>query len=262
MYLGLNHTGKIMIVTFGAFLLYWVLDDLYFNRLRSYLDLFIGQRGISHILAYTLSALPLLFGVWLVHKKWNFARYLGLNGNIGKALLLSGVFTAPMFIGYYLAFDVNTEITVNQLLVSVIAAGFFEEVFFRGFLFGQLYRFTRMGFVPAIFIGALWFGAIHLYQSHDLNSALGIFGITFLGAVLFGWLYTEWENNLWMAIFSHSLMNLSWLLFSVDENAMGGWYANLFRLISIVLMILLTIYSKSHKNRSMAINRRTIWMKK
>lgn len=213
MYLGLNHTGKIMIVTFGAFLLYWVLDDLYFNRLRSYLDLFIGQRGISHILAYTLSALPLLFGVWLVHKKWNFARYLGLNGNIGKALLLSGVFTAPMFIGYYLAFDVNTEITVNQLLVSVIAAGFFEEVFFRGFLFGQLYRFTRMGFVPAIFIGALWFGAIHLYQSHDLNSALGIFGITFLGAVLFGWLYTEWENNLWMAIFSHSLMNLSWLLF-------------------------------------------------
>jgi len=226
------------------------------------LDLFIGQRGVSHILAYTLSALPILLGVWLVHKKWNFAQYLGLNGKIFKALLFSAAATAPMFIGYYLAFDVNTEITVNQLLISVIAAGFFEEVFFRGFLFGQLYRFTRLGFVPAIFIGALWFGAIHLYQSHNLNSALGIFGITFLGAVLFGWLYTEWENNLWVAIFSHSLMNLSWLLFSVDENAMGGWYANLFRLISIVLMILLTIYSKSHKNRSMAINRRTIWMKK
>ena len=261
MYLVLNHTGKIMIITFGTFLLYWVLDGLYFNALRSQFDLYIGQRGISHMMAYTLSALPILFGVWLVHRKWNFARYLGLDGEPFKALLFSMVATAPMFVGYYLAFDVNTEISVDQILISVVAAGFFEEVFFRGFLFGQLYRFTRLGFIPAIFFGALWFGGIHLYQSHDLISALGIFGITFLGAVLFGWLYIEWDNNLWVPIFSHTLMNLSWLLFSVDENAMGGWYANIFRLISIVLMVLLTIYSKSLKDRSMEIDRWTLWIK-
>lgn len=261
MNLNLGYTGRTVIITFGAFLLYWVLDSLYFNVLRSQLDLLIGQRGISHMMAYTLSALPILLGVWFVHKKWDFMQFLGLNGSILKAVLFSITATAPMFIGYYLLFDLNTEITVNQVLISVVAAGFFEEVFFRGFLFGQLYRFTRLGFVPAIFFGALWFGGIHLYQSHDLNSALGIFGITFLGAVLFGWLYIEWDNNIWVAIFSHTLMNLSWLLFAVDENAMGGWYANIFRLISIVLMVLLTIYSKNLKDRSMTIDRRTLWIK-
>ena len=35
------------------------------------------------------------------------------------------------------------------------------------------------------------FGSVHLYQGHDAISALAAFGITFLGAIYFSWMYVE-----------------------------------------------------------------------
>ncbi len=49
------------------------------------------------------------------------------------------------------------------------------------------------------------------------------------------------------------IMNLSWILFKVSENALGGFYTNSFRIITIALSIIITIYY--HKKRGLKIKR-------
>jgi predicted exporter len=97
-----------------------------------------------------------------------------------------------------------------------------------------------------------------LYQGTELSELIGILLITFLGGILYAWVYIEWNNNLWVPIFLHLFMNLSWGLFSVAENALGGTYANIFRLITILLIIGLTIAYKIRAKLDFEINKRTL----
>jgi hypothetical protein len=57
-----------------------------------------------------------------------------------------------------------------------------------------------LGFILSVLLGALLFGFIHLYQGSELTEWAGIFLITFSGAILFAWVYTEWNFNLWMGL--------------------------------------------------------------
>src|SRR5690606_32665538 len=165
-------------------------------------------------------------------------------------------------IGYAIVFDISTELSVNTILIGVIAAGFFEELFFRGFLFGQLFRNTTLGFLPSVLFGALFFGSLHLYQSTDVMELTGIFLITFLGGILFAWVYAEWNYSLWVPIFLHMLMNFAWELFSVSSNALGDVYANVFRVLTIALIIILTILYKKGKKMPLAIDKNNLWIQK
>jgi hypothetical protein len=54
-----------------------------------------------------------------------------------------------MFIGFAFAFEFNADMTLNEVMIMVISAAFFEELFFRGVLFGQIYRYTKFGFISA-----------------------------------------------------------------------------------------------------------------
>ena len=166
-----------------------------------------------------------------------------------------------MFVGFALVMPFNTTLSLNTVVISVLCAGFFEELYFRGFLFGQLYRYTSWGFIPAVIIGATLFGLVHLYQGNDWLESLGIFLVTFMGGVLFAWLYTEWNYNLWIAIFLHALMNLSWEMFSVSESALGGWYPNVCRALTIFLIIAGTINYKLRKGIPMQITKVLLFRK-
>lgn len=166
--------------------------------------------------------------------------------------------TMPMFIGFALLFDFNSNISLNRILVSVVAAGVFEELYFRGFFFGQLYRYTWLGFIPSVFLGAVIFGIVHLYQGEELGELISIFLVTSLGAILFSWVYVEWDYNLWVPICLHMLMNLAWELFSVSDNALGDVYSNIFRAVTITLIIVLTIVYKKRKGKPLSINKSTI----
>jgi uncharacterized protein len=166
-----------------------------------------------------------------------------------------------MLVGYALKFSLNKELSFNTIIINTISSAFFEEIIYRAFLFGQLYRFTRLGFLPSVFLGSLLFGAAHLYQSTDINELVGIFSITLLGSVLFSWIYAEWEFNLWTAIFLHCLMNLYWLIFDVDVSALGSTYANIFRFSTVFLAIIGTFLYKEKKKIPFEITRRTWWMK-
>jgi len=257
----MTNSSKNILIVFLSFGIYFILDALYFKIIRNWLFELTNQYGISHIITYVISGIPLYLGTYAIINTKSIFESFGLNKSIIKGFIFSLLCTLPMFIGFSFLFDFNPHISLNTFLISIVAAGFFEELFFRGFLFGQLYKYTKLGFIPAVFFGALYFGFIHLYQSTIILELIEIFLITFLGGIIFAWVYIEWNFNLWVPIFLHLLMNLSWEMFSVSDNVLGGVYSSVFRIISIGLIIFLTILYKKKKGIPLTVNKNTILLK-
>ena len=244
---------QVIWITLISFGLYFIIDELYFHSFREWINNYIGNIGVSHVLVYFIVGLPIFIGTIILHKFNRFRASLGLNGSLPTALLFGLACTLPMFVGYSLAMPFNSSLSLNTIMISVISAAFFEELYFRSFLFGQLYRYTPWGFLPAVLLGAIIFGIVHLYQGNGWGEVLGVFLITFFGGILFAWVYAEWHFNIWIPIFLHLLMNLSWEMFDVSESALGGWYANICRALTIALIIFGTIYYKRGKREPMEI---------
>ena len=110
---------------------------------------------------------------------------------------------------------------VDPLLRYALFPGVFEEILYRAFLFGFLYRFARWGFLPAALIGAVIFGAAHISADGDWTEALSIFAITAIGGFWFAWLYAEWDYNIWVPAGLHVLLNAWWEIFIIADNAVG-----------------------------------------
>ncbi|MCK8520413.1 CPBP family intramembrane metalloprotease [Aquimarina sp. D1M17] len=258
----MNATIKNLLIIILSFGLYFIFDDLYFKDLRKWFVVQTNQLGISHLLTYMITGIPLFLGTLLIGKRTDFFQNLGLNKSLFKGFLFALICTLPMFIGFGVVFELNTTIKIDTILIGVVAAGFFEELYFRGFLFGLPFRKTKLGFILSVLFGALYFGSLHLYQSTELYELLGIFLITFLGGILFAWVYAEWNFNIWVPIFLHMLMNLAWELFSVSDNALGGIYSNVFRLLTIALVINTTILYKKRKGIKLTVNKKTLLFQK
>ncbi len=257
----MSKTFKVVLITLISFGVYFFLSESYFKNLRALVNEYINQFGVSHIISYAVLGVPIFLGVLFLNNKVDFIKSLGLRKSFFQGAGIALLCTMPMFIGYAVLFDFDSTISWDAILVSVIAAGFFEELYFRGFLFGQIFRLSRLGFVSSVFFGALLFGLAHLYQGTGYSQTLGIFLVTFLGGILFAWVYVEWNFNLWVSIFLHLFMNLSWELFTVSDNALGGVYSNVFRIITIVSIIVITIVYNRRGGGQLKINRGTIWMK-
>ncbi len=255
-------TFKVLSITSLCFLAYYLFSDFVFTELRSFLTPILSSRGIAHNLAYIIVGFPLFIGVFILHGRKEFWTSLGISTGFITALVMALICTSPMLIGYAIVFPFNTDIDLNKILIGAVAAAFFEELYFRGFLFGQLFRFSKFGFIPSISIGAILFALGHMYQSQDPLVLLGVFLTTFLGAILFAWAYVEWKDNLWVPIFLHFFMNLFWMLFSAGDDALGGIWSNVFRVLTIVLIIVGTIVYKRRKGLKLAVNRSNIWMRR
>lgn len=257
----MKQTTKTLLLIALSFGVYFILDASYFMPLKSALFKATNHLGISHMATYTISIIPLLLGTLLITGRSGFFISLGLHKPILKSFFFALGCTLPMYLGFGFLFKINPEISTNSILISVVAAGFFEEFIFRGFLFGLLFQKTRLGFLPAVLFSALYFGLLHLYQSSELLELIGIFTVTFLGGILFAWVYVEWKFTIWVPILLHALMNLSWELFSVSENALGSLYANVFRFLTIALIIGLTVLFKRKMGYKLAVNRKNLLKK-
>lgn len=256
-----NQSLKIILLIFISFATYYLLFSN-FKSIKIEIDKITQQGLISYILSYLIVGIPIFLGTFLIDKRTSIIKSFGLSANILTAVWTSILFTLPMFLGGLSFFKFSQQIDIENLIAGTIVAGFMEELYFRGFLFGQLFRKTNFGFIPAIFFGALIFASGHLYQSQNISELFGIFAITFFGAVFFAWLYVEWNYNLWVPIFTHTLMNLSWHLFEVDNSALGDVKANLFRGLTILTAILFTIVYKKNRKKKLTVNRQTILKKK
>ncbi len=213
---------------------------------------FYGRMLYSYLwwLIPVLLAVGYLFGFRDVFKN------IGLQKGFLTGLLFSVVAVLPMLISSAVVGQLNEDLDMGSLIHKTAIAGFMEEFLFRGFLFGILFRKLGWGFVPASILGAMIFGIGHIYQGSTFLEMMGVFFVTAAGAVWLAWLFIEWDGNLWVPIFLHILMNLSWVLFEVSNNALGGFYSNLFRLITIAMTVVVTIYY--HKKRGLRISKNNL----
>lgn len=251
---------KAIIITIICFGLYLIAKD-YFATIKTSLDQITHIGLLSYILTYAILSIPILMGTFLISPKLNIFDSLGLFHNPFRSFVIALIFALPMLLGGLFFFQFNTEVSISTIIGKTLIIGLVEELFFRGFLFGQIYKHTRLGFISAIIIGALIFASGHLYQSQDSTELVGIFFVTFMGAVLFAWLYVEWNYNLWVPIFLHALMNLAWLIFDMDGTALGGMLPNIFRGLTIALAIILTIIYKKRQQQKLAITREKLIVK-
>ena len=252
---------RILAIVLVCFSLYFFTDEYAFTTVRIWFFENISVWSLSHILTYLVFGIPLFIGTIFIGGRTNFFEALGLSKSITEGFLYALLFTLPMFVGYAIVFQFNQELTVNRVLISAVSAGFFEELYFRAFLFGMIFRYTRLGFFPSVILGALIFGSVHLYQSQDVGTLIGILITTSMGAVFFAWLYSEWKFNLWIPIFLHLFMNLAWMMFDVSENAFGNTWANVFRYSTIAFAVIFTIRNTVKSGQEMVINKKTLWLK-
>jgi len=258
----MNKTIRLFSITIITFIVYYTLSKIYFWDFNDWLILFLHNETISYIVAYLTLGIPLYLGILIIHKKELFFESLGLKGSFKNALIFTLLVTSPMLIGNAIGYQINSELKLESIVIGAIFSAFIEELFYRGYLFGQIFRYTKIGFIPTIFFGALLFASGHLSQSNEATIVFGIFMTTFIGALLFAWVYVEWNYNLWFPILLHLFMNLFWIIFSVSSNALGNIYVNVFRIITILLVFIVTIVYKRKKGIPFVINKQTFWMKK
>lgn len=208
---------------------------------NSLFDDSVSGEALQFMYSFIWWTLPALIVIGFLYGFGDVFSEIRLSKGFVVGIVFAFVSVLPMLIGYAVVGDFNTDLSAAEVLKGSFMAGFLEEFLFRGFLFGLLFRKLNWGFVPAAMFGAVIFGLGHIYQGSTVGQSLGVFGVTFLGAVWFAWLFIEWKENLWVPILLHIFMNLSWLLFSVSENALGGVYANVFRAATIIITIVVTI---------------------
>lgn len=188
--------------------------------------------------------------VLIFHPTWRVHSELGLSlKGFGIGLLVGSLLTLPMFVTNAIAG--HWALTWDSFVKS-LWAGWSEEILYRAFLFGMLFRHCRWGFTWAILIPAFLFGTGHLYQGHDWLSSLMAFGVTALGAFLYSWLYVEWNFNLWLPIWLHAMMDMAWVSFIVGDGgygASGNLWTNIGRLITLALTIGVTIWYKHRQKK-------------
>lgn len=227
-------------------------------KITSMLEIASGNL-LNKVIRDLIVIIPILLLTAIVIKPKDIFSFLGLNRNIVKGFGIALLCAAPLYIIFPFFGGINSDLTIPLLLQKSILPGFKEEFICRAFMFGLLFRYSKAGFSWAVILPALYFGSEHLYQGHDALSTLAAFGVTFIGALYFSWMYVEWNFNLWVPIGLHMLMNGAWVIFSMEgtEVAAGGLISNITRVISMLLAIGLTVWYK-RKNET-KVFRYPVW---
>jgi membrane protease YdiL (CAAX protease family) len=179
---------------------------------------------------------------WALRGRRGVLDALGLAGSPWTALAFTLACSAIVPIGYALGADLAAgDALALDLMRTAVLPGIAEELLFRAFLFGFLYRYAGWGFLPAALLAALVFGVEHVYQGGDTGEALAIAALTGLGGLWWSWLLVEWRWNLWVPIGFHVLLNAYWTVFDMADDALGGGWTVALRGVCILLSIVGTL---------------------
>lgn len=230
---------------------------------RSFLREIVELRFDTYLLhlffSYSWWLVPVVAVTGLMFGFRSLLSNLGLDRGFLRGFGIAALCVIPMMAGSAILGKLNSNIEFMALLQKTLLAGFTEELLFRGFVFGLLFSKIRWGFIPAALPGAVIFALAHLYQGSGFADSAGIFFVTFIGSLWFAWLYIEWDNNLWVPIWMHALMNLSWMLFYTDHTALGNMSSNIFRALTIAVSVMLTI-AYCRKRKSFRINKTNLFL--
>jgi membrane protease YdiL (CAAX protease family) len=118
-----------------------------------------------------------------------------------------------------------------------------EELLFRGYLFGQLYRRAGWPFWAAALVNAVPFVAGHFDQLSGKGwefvvSVAEVLLLVGVSALFAAWVYVRWEYNLWVLIFIHALLNFYSTTFAMSETSGFSWVDNVAWLMTLILVVL------------------------
>lgn len=167
-------------------------------------------------------------------------REVGVRRPSGRMIGLMIVASLPMWIVFAATSSVARDFAPLAAAYLAGLSPLAEEIVFRGFAFGQLYRRGSLGFWPSVLVTAAIFSVVHIEKGTSLGSVAGIAAITFVGGAFFAWLFDRW-GNIWAPFVVHALMNLAWQVFAVGETAFAGWLPTAMQVVVVVLAIVLSL---------------------
>ena len=131
--------SAIILTAFGLFFVTW-----YFNLgVRPFVNFLSTCKSIHYILNYLIAGIIPAAALLLLHRPDTILYRLGLTHGFGRGLLFGVLSTVPMFAGYAVIGSFNRETPPDHMFTFIVVAGFFEELIFRGFVLGELFRTAR-----------------------------------------------------------------------------------------------------------------------
>lgn len=144
----------------------------------------------DNVLGLFLSfAIGLLVGVIgpVVYQVWVRGRGLGSVGlglhHLRSTLILGVVFAGVQFATTLWGYDLPAPVDWVPLLVMSLVVGFFEAVFFRGFIQGRLE--ASLGVVPAVAGAALLYSLYHIGYGMGGEELWFLFGLGVIYAIIY-----------------------------------------------------------------------------
>lgn len=171
---------------------------------------------------------------------------LGLKKGVFFPVVAALICTLPMFMGGYFIAGFN-RFTVGQVIQNALWAGFSEELVYRAFIAGLLVRLAKWPFIPAALVSAAFFAYGHIYQAQSFQEVFLVLFVTSGAGVGFMVFYKMWSWNIWFVVGLHSLMNLSFVIFDIGDNALLSTYGNVFRGLTILCAIIASIIYQKRK---------------
>jgi membrane protease YdiL (CAAX protease family) len=212
-------------------------------RLHTWLHELGMPDGVRHLDSPLLLLGAALLGSRLAAGRGRTLAALGLRGPVLRGLIFAAIAGAPMWlmaprIGH--GFEVSLATARSVLLMP-----FVEEVFFRGLLVVIPVALGGVRFWPAAIAAGLLFGSVHL----PWDSSLGwghapVFAVTAAGGIWYAWLCRCFSWNLWATIALHAVMNGTWAVFLVADDAAGGLWANVARAATIAVGTVLALRAR------------------
>ncbi|MEN2768626.1 CPBP family intramembrane glutamic endopeptidase [Ornithinibacillus xuwenensis] len=198
---------------FLSFYSLWCIRELWFVQ---YIDLMdsVLNAIISAIIKIIIWILPVILIVRTVEKQ-NVLSYLGLRDHYKKGLIWTVWGTTALILYFFilnlivLENDIGFNLSINELLNTVLLVGITEEIVFRGFLLRKL--MDSNSFWQANILTSLLFVSIHfpiwIYKGlFELPYILASMATAFVLGIIFGFIYRK-SNSLWSVIILHSLYN-------------------------------------------------------
>ena len=196
-----------------------------------------------------------LIGVYVALRisPWRAFREFGLAASVGKGVFVGFIATLPMLVPFVFIAKVRADADALFLVFTATIWPLGEEILFRGYTFRQLHRRAGWNLWVAAAATGLIFGLVHLVQAavqnQPLVGQLGSVAMMSSLSMLSCWVFTRWNDNLWLLVSLHGFMNLWWAVFDISENPLGGWFPNLMRLASVLLIVVLTLRYGRAKSR-------------
>ena len=151
----------------------------------------VGQTmwgGLAYFFLYAVVGAT-LFGVgiplyWMTVVRRRPIAELGLTSKRwGPSLVLQLVFAALLYFGTLAKVQLPPVEELVPLVALALAIGFFEAVFWRGWVLLRLEE--SFGIIPAILLGSAFYAAYHLGYAMPLSEMIFLFFIGILFAVVF-----------------------------------------------------------------------------